>query len=439
MKVTVENVSSVKKTMNVEIPEETVVRELNDAYKKLKKTAKIKGFRPGKAPRSVLEQLFKKDVHNDVSSKLIQDSFIKALKEADLDIVAKPEIDPPGLDEKGPYSYAVTVEVKPNIEDIDFKNLTLKKILYHATDEEMDAQLKMLQKNLAKQNPIAEDREVRENDFVLMDYEGFKDGKPFAETQKTENHTMKVGKGHILKEFDDQLIGMKAGDNREIKIKFPEDYHNAKLANQEITFQVTLHEIREEVLPEIDDEFAKNFGQYETLDNLKEAISKNLEEGYVKRAEQEMNEQIFKNLISKTEFELPDSMVDYELERIIEEIERTLAYHNKSMEDQGLSREILLEQHRELAEKKVRRHLILDKIVEQENMTLSDEELENAFNDMAQGFKQPVEEIKKYYGQNKDTLELFKQTLLEKQAIDLIIKNSIIEEVEPSLEKQSEI
>jgi len=439
MKVTVENVSSVKKIMNVEIPEETVVRELNDAFKNLKKTAKIKGFRPGKAPRSVLEPLFKKDVHNDVSSKLIQDSFIEAIKEADLDIVAKPEIDPPGLNEKGPYTYAVTVEIKPKIEKIDFKNLTLKKILYHATDEEMDAQLKMLRKNLAKQNPIAEDRGVRENDFVLMDYEGFKDGKPFAETQKTENHTMKVGEGPILKEFDDQLIGMKAEDNREIKVKFPEDYHNAKLANQEITFQVTLHEIREEVLPEIDDEFAKNFGQYETLDNLKEAITKNLEEGYVKRAEQEMNEQIFKNLISKTEFELPDSMVDYELERIIEEVERTLAYHNKSMEDQGLSREMLLEQHRELAEKKVRRHLILDKIVEQENMTLSDEELETAFNDMAQGFKQPVEEIKKYYGQNKDTLELFKQTLLEKQAIDLIIKNSIIEEVEPGLEQQSEI
>jgi trigger factor len=439
MKVTVEDVSSVKKIMNVEIPEETVVRELNDAYKNLKKTAKIKGFRPGKAPRSVLEQLFKKDVHNDVSSKLIQDSFIEAIKEADLDIVTKPEIDPPGLDEKGPYTYAVTVEVKPKIEDIDFKNLSLKKILYHATDEEMDAQLKMLQKNLAKQNPIAEDRGVRENDFVLMDYEGFKNDKPFAETQKTENHTMKVGKGDILKEFDDQLIGMKRGDNREIKVKFPEDYHNAKLANQEITFQVTLHEIREEVLPEIDDEFAKNFGQYETLDNLKEAITKNLEEGYLKRAEQEMNEQIFKNLISKTKFELPDSMVDYELERIIEEVERTLAYHNKSMEDQGLSREMLSEQHRELAEKKVRRHLILDKIVEQEKMTLSDEELETAFNDMAQGFKQPVEEIKKYYSQNKDTLELFKQTLLEKQAIDLIIKNSIIEEVEPSLEQQSEI
>jgi len=436
MKVTVENVSSVKKIMHVEIPEEKVVRELNNAYKQLKNTAKIKGFRKGKAPRSVLERLFKKDVHNDVSSKLIQDSFIQALKEADLDIVGKPDIDLPGLDKKGAYKYAATVEIKPEIEDIDFKNLTLKKYLYHITDEEMDVQLKMLQKNLAKQNPIAEDRGVRENDFVLIDYEGFKNGKPFAETQKTENHAMKVGEGHILKEFDDQLVGMKRGDNREIKVKFPEDYHNGKLANQEITFQIKLHEIREEVLPEIDDEFAKNFGKYETLDNLKDAITQNLDQGYAKRAEQEMNEQIFKSLIKKTEFELPDSMVEHELERIIEEVEKTLSYHNKSLEDQGLSREILLEKHRELAEKKVRRHLILDKIVRQENMTLSDEELENSFEEIAKGFNQPVEEIKKYYSQNEDNLEFFKQTLLEKHAIELIIKNSIIEEVEPSLEQQ---
>jgi len=439
MKVTVENVSSVKKIMHVEIPEEKVVRELNNAYKQLKNTAKIKGFRKGKVPRSVLERLFKKDVHNDVSSKLIQDSFIQALKEADLDIVGKPEIDPPGLDEKGAYKYAATVEIKPEIEDIDFKNLTLKKHLYHVTDEEMDAQLKMLRKNLAKQNPIAEDRGVRENDFVLIDYEGFKNGKPFAETQKTENHTVKVGEGHILKEFDDQLLGMTTGDNREIKVKFPEDYFNGKLANQEIAFQVKLHEIREEVLPEIDDEFAKNFGKYETLDNLKDAITQNLDQGYAKRAEQEMNEQIFKSLIKKTEFELPDSMVDYEMEGIIKEVESTLSYHNKSLEDQGLSREILLEKHRELAEKKVRRHLILGKIVEQENMTLSDEELENSYEEMAKGYNQPVEEIKKYYSQNKDSLEFFKQTLLEKNALDLIIKNSIIEEVEPSLEQQSKI
>ena len=438
MQVTVEDVNSVKKILHIEIPEDKVARELDNAYKNLKKTAKIKGFRPGKAPRSVLERLYKKDVHNNVSSKLLQDSFVEAIKETDLNIVGNPKIDPPGLDEKGPYKYDATVEIKPEIEEIDFKGLTLKKSLYRVTDQEMDAQIKMLQKNLARQNPITEDRAVREDDFVLIDYEGFKDGKPFAETQKTENFTMKIGTGHILKTFDEQLIGMKPGDNREIKVDFPEDYFNDKLANLEINFQVKLNEIREEVLPEIDDEFGKRLGQYETLDDLKNAITDNLNQGYAKRVEQELNEQIFEALIAKSEFEVPDSMVDYELEGIIEEAERSFAYHNKSMEDLGLSKEILSEKYRDTAEKKVRRHLILGKIVEQEDMTLTDQELEDGFKEMAQTFNQPLEDIKNYYKQNEDKIEFFKHTLLEKQAIKLIIESSTIEEVEPELKQDPE-
>ena len=438
MQVTVEDVSSVKKILHIEIPEDKVVRELDNAYKNLKKTAKIKGFRPGKAPRSVLERLYKKDVHIDVSSKLLQDSFVEAIKETDLNIVGNPKIDPPGLDEKGPYKYDATVEIKPEIEEIDFKGLTLKKNLYRVTDQEMDAQVAMLQKNLAQQKPITEDRAAQKDDFVLVDYEGFKDGKPFAETQKTENFTMKIGTGHIIKTFDEQLIGMKPGDKKEIKVNFPEDYFNDKLANLEINFQVTLHEIREEVLPEIDDEFAKRLGQYETFDDLKNAITDNLDQGYAKRVEQEINEQIFEALIAKSEFEVPDSMVDYELEGIIEEAERSFAYHNKSMEELGLSKEILSEKYRDTADKKVRRHLILGKIVEQEDMTLADQEMEDGFKEMAQTFNQPLEDIKNYYKQNEDKIEFFKHTLLEKKAVKLIIKSSTIEEVEPELKQDPE-
>ena len=196
---------------------------------------------------------------------------------------------------------------------------------------------------------------------------------------------MKIGAGAISKTLDEKLIGMKPGENREITVNFPEDHFNDKLANHEITFHVTLHEIREEILPEIDDEFAKKLGQYETLDVLKNAITNNLNEGYQKRVEQELNEQIYNDLIEKTEFELPDSMVDYELNNIIDEIEKTLTYYNKTMEEQGLTKEILVEEHRETAEKKVRRHLILGKIIDQENIELSDQQLEDGFAEMAQG------------------------------------------------------
>jgi len=438
MQVKVEDVSSVKKVLHIEIPEDTVTRELNTAYQQLKKTAKVKGFRPGKTPRSVLERMFKKDVHMDVSSKLLQDSFVEALKETDLNIVGNPKIDPPQLEEKGPYKYDATVEIKPEIDKIDFKGLSLKKALYRITDEEMDAQLQMLQKNLAEQIPVTEDRGVKENDFVRIDYEGFEDGKPFSETQKTENFTMKIGDGHISETFDEKMIGMKPGDTREIHVSFPEDYFNEKLASLEITFQVQLHEIREEILPEIDDEFSKRFGQYETLDDLKKAITDNLNQGYAKRVEQELNEQIFEALIEKTEFEVPESMIDHELEGIIEEAERSFAYHNKAMEDLGLSKEILSEKYRDTAEKKVRRYLLLDKIVEQEKMTLSDQDIEDGFNEMARSVNQPLEEIKKFYKQNENKIEYFKHTLLEKNAVKLILENSTIEEVEPELEENAE-
>jgi len=436
MQVTVEDLSTVKKLLHIEIPEKVVVSELDKAYKDLKKNAKVKGFRPGKTPRSVLERLYKKDVNADVSSKLIQDSLIDAIKEAELKIVGRPEVEPPIADGKGPYKYDATVEIEPEIGTVDFKGLTLKKNLYKVSAEEMDAQLKMLQKNLAQQKTLEEDRPARERDFVLIDYEGFKDGKPFAETQKTENFTLKIGDGPILKEFDEQLIGMSTGETREVKVRFPEDYFNNKVAGLEIIFNVKLNGIREVVLPAIDDNFAKDLGQYETLKQLKDEIRNNLIKGYEKRSEQEVQEQIYTALFEKINFEAPDSLINYELEGIIEEVERTLTYHGSSLEERSLTKEDLTEKYRDTAEKQVRRRLLLKKIIEQENISLSDEDLENGYKDMAEAFKRPLEEVKNFYNQKDNNIELLKNSLLEKKALKLIIENSSQEIVEPEIESK---
>jgi trigger factor len=435
MKFTVEDVSTVKKILHVEIPKEDVTSEIDEAYKNLKKGAKVKGFRPGKAPRSVLERLYKKDVNGNVSSKLIQDSIIDAIKEAELKIIGNPIVDPPELNGNESYKYDATIEVNPEIEKIDFKGLNLKRTLYKVSDEEIDAQLKMLQKNLAQKKPIEKDRPVQDGDFVVIDYEGFNDGKPFAETQKTNNFIIKVGEGHISKDFDSRLVGMKPEENKEIKVNFSKDYFNDKLANLEISFHVELKEIREEVLPEINNEFAKNLGKYKTLSSLKKEITDNLKKGYAKRVEQELNEQIFTALIEKTDFEVPEVLVNYELDSIIEETERSFAFYNKSMEEHGITRETISEEYRDTAEKQVRRHLILNKVIQQENITLSDKDLDAGYEEMSQNFQQPIEEIKNFYNQNKDKLEFFKQTLLEKNAIKLIIDNSLIEDKEPDANK----
>jgi len=194
---------------------------------------------------------------------------------------------------------------------------------------------------------------------------------------------------------------------------------------------VDLAEIRKEELPELDDAFAKSMGQFETLEDLKNVINDNLTQGYEKRIEQELNEQIFKNIIEKIDFELPESMIEYELENIIADTERRLTYQNTSMEKVGLSRELLQEQYRETAEQQVRRQIILGKVIEQETLELTDEELETGYTEMAQNFNQPVDQIKSFYDQNKDRLDFFKHALLEKKAIKLIIDNSDVEEVEP--------
>ena len=172
MQFTVEDLSSVKKTLHIEIPREMVARELDSAYRQLGKTAKIKGFRPGKVPRSVLERMFKKDVHSDVSSRLIQDSFVDALKKTELEIVGRPQVDPPDLKEDEPYRYDATVEVKPVLGSIDFKGLALEKSVYQVSDQEIDLQLKALQKRLASLTPVEEQRGAQKGDHVLITYEG---------------------------------------------------------------------------------------------------------------------------------------------------------------------------------------------------------------------------------------------------------------------------
>ena len=437
MKFTVEDSSTVKKVLHIEIPQNEVVEEIESAYKELNKTAKIKGFRPGKAPRSVLIRLYKKDVHEDVTSRLIKSSFAEAISESGLNPLRLPDIDPPKLSADSAYRYSAAVEINPEIPDIDFKGLTLKKSLYKPSDDELEAQLKMLQKNLSERKPVEPIRACQEGDFVILDYEGFRDGAPHPDLQKTENMTIKIGISNISKDFDDQIVGMMPGDHKDFSIQFPEDYHNASLAGQEAAFHVHIHEIREEILPEINDDFAKRIGPFSTVEEVKTAIESNLLQGYNKRAEQETNEQIFSALIEKTPFEVPDTLIDWELAGIIREFERSLEHQQIKMESLGINHELLATKYRDTAEKQVKRHLILGKIILQEKFTLSDADLAQALRDMAGSYGRPADEIKTYYDQHPDDLAFFKHTLLEKQAIRLIIDSNTVEEIEPVLEDQS--
>lgn len=438
MQVNIEDLSSVKKIMHIEVPQDDVARKLNEAYNDLKKTAKIKGFRQGKTPRSVLERHYKKEVNEDITQKLIQESLTEAIQETGIKPVGMPVLDTPELDEKVAYKYTATIEIAPDIEDLDYKGLQLTKTLYKSSETEVETQLKMLQKKVSDKELVTEDRPVKESDFAVIDYTVYVDGQPVADASPVENYNLKVGEGSIHKDLDEQLVGMKAGENKRISLTFPGDPESETVSETNMDFDVTLKEIREEKFHEINDDFAKKFGSYENLDALKDYIRKNLKEGYEKHIEQDLNEQIFQNLLARGDFEVPDSMVDHELDQIIADIEKRLQVYDKTFQDMGMTVEELKIKYRETAEQQVKRHILLNKIIEQEKLDLSDEEMETGYEEMAKAHNQPVQVFKKFYETNPDHLNFFKHALLEKKAINLIIDNSVITEKEPEQETDTE-
>ncbi len=438
MQVKIEDQSAVKKKISFEIPKETVAKELNKAYNELKNKADIKGFRKGKIPRKVLENRFSKDVHGDVAPRLIQESFVEAVQEHKLNVVGAPQMDPPDLNPDQAYAFEVVVEVKPELADIDFQGIALEKTKYEVSEEEINAQIAMIQKTMAKKETVKEARPVKETDFVLIDYEGFFEGQAYDKTPKVENYVMGIGQGILPQEFSEKLMGTIPVQDLEIDVAYPEDFQDEHLKGKTINYKVTLKEIQEEILPEANDDLVKDLGKFETLDDVKASIRDNLEKGYAQRIKHEMSEQIFKHLLDKVTFELPEAMIEGELNGIIAEAEQAYAQNNTSLEDAGLSKETLRTQYRDVAEKQARRHLILDKVIAQESLELTDEELEKSFEEMASGMNASVDAVKNYFNMDPRQLEYYKHTQLEKKAVDLIIEKGNVTEVEPKADEETQ-
>lgn len=431
MQLSIEDKSTVKKIIHVEIPEKTVTKELNKAYNELKRTVDIKGFRKGKAPRKLLEAKFSKDVHGDVAPRLIQDAFSKAVEDNSLDLVGGPQVDPPDLVPGSDYVFDIAVEVRPELENVEFKGLDLKKTAYAVSDDEIEAQVQMVRKTMATKEPVTDERPVQADDFVLIDYEGFVDDQPFEKTPKVENYVMAIGSDALPEAFSTRLTGVMPGEKIEVEVIYGEDAEDKELAGHTVNYKVELKEIQQEVLPPADDELAEKLGSYKTIDEVRDAIRDNLEKGYAQRIKHELSEQVFTALLEQNEFEVPDAMVDAELEGIISEAEQAYTQNNMSLEEVGLTKEVMKEKYRDVAEKQARRHLLLGKIIEQENVEMTDEEMDKAYEEMAGGMNASVDAIKNFFKMDARQLEYFKHSQLEKKAVDIIIENGSVVEVSP--------
>ena len=399
MRANVEEISAIKKKVSVEIPEDQVSQEVNSFYKDLGKKAKIKGFRPGKVPRNILERYFKDYVKTEVAQKLIQETYPKALSETNLEPVSPPIIDPGEFESGKSFQYSVVFEVKPDIKLEGYTGLKIEGKKEEIKEEEIEDRLKALQNLHANLKTISEVRAIQRGDYVIIDYEASQDGKPL-EGGKAIDFTVEVGSGQFIAALEEKLIGIKPEEENNIEVSFPEDYGYQKWAGKTISFHVKVKEIKEKILPPLDDEFAKDLGDYSSFDELKTKLRGEIEKEKELALERQLKDQMLNQLITANPFEVPESLVEEQTKTLVSDMKLRLAAQGLELKSLGLTEEKLQEDYRAMAERQVRTFLILEKIAGQEGISVTDEEADNRLREISEGLHQNFDVVKRYYEKN---------------------------------------
>ncbi len=377
MKVTVEDVSPIQKRLSVEIPPEMVSREFDAAYNRLKRHATVKGFRKGKAPRSVLEREYGPHVNSEVLEQLIQKSLPDAIKEAGVVMLLDPQLDTASeLKDKKSFTYSVLLDLAPEIDLPEYKGIKLERPVVEVADEEVDEQLEALRRHFGSIEGIEENRPVEKGDLVVIDYSAEVDGKP-AEDLSQENYYVEVGAGNLNKDFEDGLIGMEKGDEKDIEVTYPEDAVNAKLAGKTVKYHVKLKDIQVRQLPELNDEFAQSIGVgFKTIEDVRERLRKQILQDKEEAAQSSLRKQLFDKLLKGADFPVPERLVEKKLDQMIDNVAGHLQERGVDLARAGLDEGRLREKMKEDALAQVKVELILDKIAEKEGIDIPQEELE---------------------------------------------------------------
>jgi trigger factor len=399
MKTSVEEISSIKKKVFIEIPEDQVNKEVESFYKDLGKKAKIKGFRPGKVPRNILERYFKDYVKTEVVQKLIQDTYPQALSEKDLQPVSPPVIDPGEFEGGKSFQYSAVIEVKPDIKLEGYTGLKIEGKKEEVKDEEVEERLRALQNLHANLKTISEARPIQAGDYVIVDYEASMGGKPL-EGGKAIDFTVEVGSGQFIPALEEKLIGLKPEEEKEIEVSFPEDYGYQKWAGKTISFHVKIKEIKEKILPPLDDEFAKDLGDYSSFEELKAKLKGEIEKEKELVLERQLKDQVVDQLLEANPFEVPESLVEEQAKAMVSDTKLKLAAQGVVLKNLGVTEEKLQEDYKAMAQKQVKTFLILDKIASQEGIAVTDEEADDRLKEMAERMHQKFDVVKRYYEKN---------------------------------------
>lgn len=424
MSVQVENLEKNMAKLTIEVPAEELEKAIEAAYQKQKSKISVPGFRKGKVPRKMIEKMYGAGIFfEDAANTLIQENYGPAVEESKVDVVSRPTIDVTQIEAGKPFIFTAEVAVRPEVTLGKYLGVQVTKIDTTVTNEEVEAALEKEREKNSRTVTVT-DRPVANGDTAVIDFEGFVDGVAF-EGGKGENHPLEIGSHSFIDTFEDQLIGHNTGDDVDVNVTFPEQYQAAELAGKPALFKVKIHEIKTKELPELNDEFAQDVSEFDTLDAYKEDLKKHLEVEKENDAKRTKEDEAIKKIIEKSSMDIPEAMIETQCENMINEFAQRIQQSGLSMDQymqfSGMTLDKLKEQVRPEAETRIKSSLVLEQIAKDEKIEVSDEEVQAEIEKMAKAYGMEADKLAEYMGDAEK--ESIKRDVAVTKAVDLIMEN----------------
>lgn len=425
MSLQVEKLEKNMAKLTIEASAEELEKAIESAYQKQKNKISIPGFRKGKVPRQIIEKMYGKEVfYEDAANALIPDAYEKALDECEEDIVSSPQIAVTQIEAGKPFIFTATVALKPEVKLGKYKGVKVDKVDIEVTEDEINEVIEKERDNNAR-NIAVEDRPVKDGDMTVIDFEGFVDGVAF-DGGKGENYPLTIGSGTFIPGFEEQLIGAEIGKEVEVNVTFPEDYHADNLKGKAAVFKCTVKEIKEKELPEIDDEFASEVSEFDTLAEYKEDVKKNLQEKKEKEAKDAKEEAVIEAIIETAEMDIPEAMIETQQRQMVDEFAQRISMQGLAMEQYfqftGTNYNQMVEQMKPQAEKRVKSRLVLEAVVDAEKIEVTDEEYDKEIETMAEVYQMEADKVKEMLGE-KEAKNIRKDLAIRKAA-EFVVENA---------------
>ena len=437
MSYTVENLEKSMAKITITVDADAFEEAMVKSYNKNKKNISIQGFRKGKAPRKMVEKLYGPEVfYEDAANFAIPDAYEEAAKESGLEIVSRPEIDVVEIEKGKDFIFTATVAVKPEVTLGDYKGIEVEKKTVKVMAADVNAEIDKVREQNSRMITV-ENRGIKKDDTAVIDFEGFVDGEPF-QGGKGEDYSLVIGSHSFIDTFEDQLVGKKAGEEVDVNVTFPEEYHEASLKGKPALFKVTVKEIKKKELPKLDDEFASEVSEFETLKEYKASVKKNLTERRKEEAKREKENEVVEKVVENITVELPEPMIDEQTQQMIQEFAGRLSSQGLSfdqyMQMTGMTVDALMGQMKPEAEKRIRTRLALEAIVDAEKIKATAKDIDKEIENMANMYQMEVDKIKEMIGDAEK--EQIGKDLAVQKAVDFVVKNAV--EVEPAEEDKEE-